>query len=146
MTNQFFAFLGDLLLRRSDLSADSGEDHASSRKPEPLADLATANLITSVRRSDEGLKKHALLLDLDVPHVYLPSSTPGHGHLMIDLQLNHREWETVMLALADAEVLEKGYVDASIARGYSALRLPWIKKAPPEPAPEPSIFDVLEPF
>lgn len=33
-----------------------------------------------------------------------------------------------MCAMRDAGILEEGYVAASRMRGYSAIRLPWVKK------------------
>lgn len=72
--------------------------------------------------------EHALLLDLDVPAYLVPSSTPGHSHLYIDVRIPQSKYMALLLALADAGVIEKGYQLASETRGATALRLPWIKK------------------
>jgi hypothetical protein len=40
-------------------------------------------------------------------------------------------WHTykrLLVALADAGVIEHGYANVSVARRFTALRLPWIKK------------------
>lgn len=42
-------------------------------------------------------------------------------------------------ALAAAGIIEQGYANASIARGYSAIRPPWEKKIP-HAAPEVKEF------
>lgn len=71
---------------------------------------------------------HAPVIDLDIPHVWVPSSTAGHGHLYLDHVLSWGRYLRLLEALADAGVVERGYVSASEARGYTAVRLPWIKK------------------
>lgn len=77
---------------------------------------------------DKAKGKHRILLDLDVPHTYVPSTTNGHGHLIIDVP---QDWDTYMkllLLLRDMGVLQYGYVDASGKRGETWLRAPGIKK------------------
>lgn len=71
---------------------------------------------------------HTVMLDLDVPAQLVPSSTPGHSHLYIDVTMSWRTYARLLRALADAGVIERGYMHASIARRFTALRLPWIKK------------------
>ena len=75
-----------------------------------------------------GSSRHTVMLDLDVPARLVPSSTPGHSHLYIDRAMAWPEYEQLLKALAAAGVLEPGYVDASIERKHTALRLPWVKK------------------
>lgn len=84
-------------------------------------------------------EKHRLVIDLDSPHQYYPSTTEGHGHLYFDTEL---EWDAaleILEVLAKHGIVQEGYVKASRARGYSAVRLPWIKKAEREPKP----FDIF---
>lgn len=95
------------------------------------AGIQWADIISSQIRSDDLNNPghhHTIMLDLDVPAQMIPSSTPGHSHLYIDVV---NDWDTyckLLDALVAANVLEAGYVRASKARGFTALRLPWIKK------------------
>ena len=75
--------------------------------------------------------RHAPVLDLDFPCELLPSSTPGHFHLVMDINIPWDKYVKVLTAMADAGMLEGGYVDASIQRGYTSIRLPWVKRVHP---------------
>lgn len=89
-------------------------------------DISTANLITS---KVEGTERHKPVLDIDLPVKLLPSSTPGHFHLLIDHEMS---WETycyLLDALVIAGVVQPGYADASRAEGFTCVRLPWVRKA-----------------
>ena len=70
---------------------------------------------------------------LDGPAVLVPSSTPGHSHLYIDVPMTWEQYEAILTALADAGVMEQGYYRASKLRKGTHLRLPWVRK--PEPPP-----------
>lgn len=113
-----------------------------------VADLATANVQTSVvddylSTVPDNLEEedfwsethhhvnHAPVLDLDFPCQLLPSSTPGHFHLVMDIMVPWMKYRRVLEAMADAGMLESGYVDASIQRGYTSIRLPWVKRVKP---------------
>jgi hypothetical protein len=86
---------------------------------------AFSNLIGS-QLCDSDL--HAPALDIDVPHSLTPSSTPGHGHLFIDVPMPWKKYKKLLKVMGECGILEKGYVDASIRRRGSFLRLPWVKK------------------
>jgi len=115
------------VLRRADFTTpyDSGEDR-------PVAGPDEANIITSVVERQlplpKNLVRHAPVIDLDIPCILLDSSTPGHHHLIIDKEISWSAYLKVLGALADAGLVEDGYRDASEKRGYSAIRLPWVKK------------------
>jgi hypothetical protein len=68
------------------------------------------------------------VLDLDLPAQLIPSSTPGHFHLYLDVELSHSTYMDLLTALAAAGIIERGYADASRERGYTAVRLPWVRK------------------
>jgi hypothetical protein len=68
--------------------------------------------------------KHTLMLDLDVPAMLVPSSTPGHSHLYIDVPMDWDRVVDIMDALVAAGVVEEGYANASKKRRCTALRLP----------------------
>lgn len=75
---------------------------------------------------------HNVVLDLDLPATLLPSSTPGHFHLFIDRPMTWDTYLNLIDAMVAAGLVEPGYRDASVTRGHTAVRLPWIKKeAPP---------------
>lgn len=68
------------------------------------------------------------MVDLDVPATLIPSTTPGHSHLYIDVPVNWSDYQLLLDALALVGAVEPGYVQASKARGFTSLRLPWVKK------------------
>ncbi len=95
-------------------------------------DTNKANCITSLVRQPDlwptGLESHRPVIDIDLPVKVVPSSTPGHFHLFIDKPM---EWETYLYlleAMAEAGIVEPTYVSASRERGYSTVRLPWVRK------------------
>lgn len=89
-------------------------------------EIDDAMLITSMIRDSN---MHKVAIDVDLPISVVPSSTPGHGHLYIDKELTWPQYEKLLHALAEAGIVEEGYVGASVRRGYTSLRLPWVSKA-----------------
>lgn len=71
---------------------------------------------------------HRPVLDLDFPAVVVPSTTPGHGHLYLDKVLTWSQYVELLEVLGRVGILEPGYVSASIAREFTSVRLPWVKK------------------
>lgn len=124
-----YRLLDRLTHRKSPLT---GGDYTSpSLVPEVPAASPEANIVTSELVGDGepwAVPEHAILVDLDVPAFLIPSSTPGHSHLYIDVRTTEEKLMRVLEALAVAGAVEDGYAAASRARGYSALRLPWVKK------------------
>lgn len=105
-----------------------------------------ANLISSECR--DGL--HRPVLDFDFPVRYVPSTTPGHGHLYIDRALTWSRYAKLLQALEECGLLEPGYVTASIERKATFVRPEWVKKPdaetalPTSPAsPDYSLSDLL---
>lgn len=88
-------------------------------------DAAEAQVTTS---RVAGRETHKVVLDIDLPAKLIPSSTADHFHLYIDHEIPWHKYERLLLALADAGIVEEGYVRASIARQFTAARLPWVKK------------------
>jgi len=78
-------------------------------------------------RSDITL--HRIVVDVDHPVTVVESSTPGHSHLYVDLMLPWEELVKLLEVMADIGLVEPGYVNASKARGYTAVRLPWVSKS-----------------
>lgn len=69
----------------------------------------------------EGTDKHAILLDLDVRHDYIESSTAGHAHLYVDVTISQRDLFNFMHAAAKVGLLDPAYVNLARHRGYAAL-------------------------
>lgn len=94
--------------------------------------LDDATLLTSRhkwgRARDNGKGMHRVVLDIDMDAALIPSSTPGNHHLIIDKTLPWKDYVELLRALSKAGIIQPGYAKASIARGYSAIRPPWVKK------------------
>lgn len=99
-------------------------------------DIDEAQVITSLvdRPGTVVGETHKLIIDLDLPAQLIPSSTEGHFHLYVDKEIPDAAWQTLMYALAAAGLIEPGYMRASITRGFTAVRLPWVKKEQPSAA------------
>lgn len=111
-----------------------GDDYQEDGEDRPVTDdLDAANVVSSIRRGDEPGKswtEHWPVLDLDIPAALVPSSTPGHSHLYLDVRVSEDAFWRMCDALAGAGVLQPGYVNACKSRGYTSVRLPWIRKVP----------------
>lgn len=118
----------------NDDSQTKGENRPGDRRKVSTG-MNNANVVTSLL-SDEPVsfdaepRRHALVLDIDHPAWLVPSTTPGHYHLYVDVPggIEPEKYSTLLTALADAGVIEWGYAAASIARGWTSVRLPWIQK------------------
>lgn len=80
---------------------------------------------------------HKIVVDIDHPVKVLESSTPGHHHLFIDKPMSWDRYRAVLETLTLVGVVEPGYLSISEQRGYTAVRLPWVKKNAVEKAREP---------
>ncbi len=83
-----------------------------------------ANVVSSLLTNG----KHAPAIDLDVPAILVPSSTPGHSHLYIDHELSWKDYLRVLRVLTDVRIVELGILQAAERRGTTLLRLPHVKK------------------
>ena len=121
----------------------AGSDYKSGDVGRPVVSIDEANVVSSIHSGETPTPldpdstevpaaaarvTHHPVLDLDIPVHLIPSSTPGHSHLYIDTSINGREFWAMCDALAAAGVLEEGYVRACKTRGYTSVRLPWVKK------------------
>lgn len=91
-----------------------------------VADLAEANLITSMVVGSEGM--HKVVIDVDLPVSLIASSTPGHFHLLIDKEMSWIAYIDLLASLSAAGIVEPGYLNAALRRGHTAVRLPWVRK------------------
>jgi len=105
-----------------------------------LADDIVTRTLQSVGL--EG-KRHAVAIDLDIPAYLVPSTTPGHSHLYVDVPggIAHDDYMDLLEVLGRCGVIEEGYAEVSRKRGHSDLRPPWIKK---EPVAEPVVAAVSD--
>lgn len=87
-----------------------------------------ANLISSVVYRDENIKIHTPLIDLDVEHFYTQSTTPRHGHLAINVQLDHDTYGELLRVLHKCGIIGEGILKQYERDGQTNLRLPGIKK------------------
>jgi len=107
--------------RSSGKPVNGNHEDEEGRQP---ASKDVANLISS--KSIDG--NHYPVLDFDVPARYVPSTTPGHGHLYIDVPMTWEKYERLLLAMAYAGILEEGYVQAALRRKATYVRPEWVKK------------------
>lgn len=64
------------------------------------------NLIVSA--IDETKATHLPIFDLDVPHRLVPSRTPGHSHLYVDVEVPADKLRAVIVAMVDAGLMGPG--------------------------------------
>jgi len=107
--------------KRGDSAAPENIPDTEQRDP---AMKDEANLVSSLCFDGQ----HRPVLDFDIPARYVPSTTPGHGHLYIDVPMSWEKYEAVLIALRDAGVLETGYVGAACRRKATFVRPEWVKK------------------
>ncbi len=120
---------GYWLCKDLDTRGDS-EDGVDKEVREPSV-RCQANLLSSL--CEDGL--HRPVLDFDIPARLIPSSTPGHTHLYIDLPVgcSWESYERLLLAMRDCGILQPGYVNASTRRECTHVRPEWVKKPAEEP-------------
>lgn len=118
-------FIGRLTFHKVDFGAGYIEGQSEHGRDE-VSDVASANVVSSLRGDRPGT--HAVLLDLDVPAWLVPSSTPGHSHLYADVRCSHGDYVAFLRAAERVGLIEPGYLAAVESRGYSSVRLPWIRK------------------
>lgn len=88
------------------------------------------NLLTSYVYSDNtGVAYHKPVFDLDIQHSYIPSSSPGHGHLLLDVPLTEDDYETLLGVLVAMGILGKGSLYQFRARRMSTIRKPGLMKS-----------------
>jgi len=106
--------------------SDSEESMALVEDRTPMP--ATESHVASSESRWSG--RHNVLLDIDCPAWLVPSSSEGHSHLYVDLGIGAlwADYEAFLLAAVKIGLIEDGYAKASIRRGHTALRLPWVEK------------------
>lgn len=115
----------DLPLPEQVLAYTDFTDNSYENMHTVVPKLKDANLITSMVPDS---KAHKLVIDIDLPAVLLPSSTPGHFHLFIDKEMDWDVYVQLLRALVAAGIVQSGYLNAAERRMHTAVRLPWIRK------------------
>ena len=77
-----------------------------------------ANLISSLTVNDT----HAPVIDLDLPARLLPSKTPGHFHLYLDVEMPHDDYFKLLKVMSEVGLVEEGYYQASVNQQSSFVR------------------------
>lgn len=95
-----------------------------------VASESEANLVGSVVVGEPGSDAsfHMPVIDIDFPCKVVESETPGHFHLYIDVAVDWWAYKDLLAALAEAGIVQPGYVKASIERGQTFVATkPWKK-------------------
>lgn len=90
-------------------------DRAGNLRPDPAG-----NLICSA--TDESKSTHLPIFDLDVPHRLVPSRTPGHSHLYVDVEVPADKLRAVVVAMVDAGLMGAGNLAQFDVRGMLSAR------------------------
>lgn len=109
------------------LDADDGAYDSENPETRKRCNEAQANLVASL--TEDGF--HAPVIDLDIPARLVPSSTEGHSHLYIDVDLTWYAYRRLLRALCEAGIIEQGYLNASEDRGMTMVRKPGVKRVTP---------------
>lgn len=105
-------------------SNGSKEEFTDNRKL--TMSIEEADIITSQLADKPGY--HTFMVDLDVPARLIPSSTEGHSHLYVDVEMTWEKYQQILCALAGAGIIQKGYYLSSLRAKLTSLRLPWVRK------------------
>lgn len=75
---------------------------------------------------------------------WVPSTTPGHHHVYVDWPVKWWEYQEFLEGLYLKGVIEEGYLNASIERGYTAVRKEGVRKEGVPPTTGNSFREVAE--
>lgn len=90
-------------------------------------DITNANIITSKCADQPG--KHRPVLDIDFGARLIPSTQDGRFHLYLDnVVLDDANYRLLLITLSAVGIISQAYANHSLRRGYTAVRLPWVKK------------------
>jgi hypothetical protein len=101
-----------------------------------VEDEQDANLVSSMVPGDGETYLHAPVLDIDYGARLVESSSPGHFHLYLDKVCTWEQYLAVLEAMANAHLIERGYVEAAKRRGTTMVRIRPTKPAALVKTPE----------
>ena len=96
-------------------------------KPQVVPVGAGANVVSSLLTNG----RHAPAIDMDLPVLVVPSTTPGHSHVYIDHELSWDNYLRLLAVLVDVGLVQQGFYNSALRRGTTLLRLPHVAKATP---------------
>ena len=101
----------------------SGEEALDTEHPMSAISVREVEVISSEVRGDDTVRsgRHVVAIDVDLP-VHLIESSPGHHHLIIERELSWDRYRDLLVALEAAEIIEPGYLGASLRREFTCLR------------------------
>ena len=85
---------------------------------------AEANLVSSLCESG----RHAPTIDLDLPARLVESSTPGHHHLYVDVELSWPRYLILLLGFTLSGLMGPSYFTHSLRRRMTMVRKPGVRK------------------
>lgn len=101
------------------------DNYAEWKPPLEVVTIEDANLVASMTEE----LTHRPVIDLDVPARLYPSTTEGHSHLYIDVDLTHEKYRRLLEVLVECGILGGGILKQFEMRGATFARPPWVKKA-----------------
>lgn len=137
-------FYDGFVRERAAKESGEQEDYENSEHLEQIGNPADAEIVSSTMREHHFFQpyggpgsRHKVLIDIDMPVLAVPSTTPGHYHLYIDKMLTWPQYVRLLEVLGEVGIVEEGYVEASKRRGCTHLRVPWLAKPKHSSYPEP---------
>lgn len=101
---------------------NSDEKHTVPADRKQVLDPENANLIGS-QWSSHPHELHKIFLDIDVPHVYKSSRTPGHGHLILNINVTRSELVILNELFVALGITGKGNAQQVEKEGQNFLRI-----------------------
>ena len=92
---------------------------------EQVPNITDANLVGS---KVQGKETHLPVLDIDVPAMLVPSSTPGHHHLYVNIEIPWEKYERLLDMLVEVGWIEPNYAEVCKLREATFVRTPWTRK------------------
>lgn len=107
---------------------NSDDPHTYINERELVTKEEDANLISS-KFSEHPHELHKIFLDIDVEHHYTSSRTPGHGHIMLNVNVTRSELMLLHEFLVALGISGRGNQHQVTAEGQNFLRI----NTPPMP-------------
>jgi hypothetical protein len=119
-------FLGDRLLKRTrkPIKNDSEAPEGFTDYDMLDADHASATLVSSL--TETGL--HMPAIDIDRECMLVPSSKPGHFHLLINVRMTEKEYMKLLKVMTKVGIVQRGFWQYSAKRRQSFVRYPGVTK------------------
>lgn len=84
--------------------------------------VANSNIITSI--AHDGF--HYPVLNIDCPVTVVPSTIPGHSHVLIDHPVSRNQYFEMLQSLANVGIVNGNWLHEAQQLGASWVRLPWV--------------------